>query len=237
MNENVAVFWDLENVNLKTDEIDKFLEFLQTQIKENDTIVYSVVYFTWLNKSRAFAEKLAMHNFKLLYIPKNSNKNNLDMQLASDLSETLYFFPNISKYILIAGDSDYIPVIKLIQKFGKKVTIIHKAMYSENLIKLVGQKNCFNYKDCLNTNKEETVKINVELEEAVKLSEKLLEKEKKINSLEFGQKLKKLKINYKVLGFKKCEEFVNELEKIGIAKITETDAANLYFVEYIKKES
>lgn len=52
---------------------------------------------------------------------QNQFKNSADMRLAVEMLYTSYTIPTITKFVLIAGDSDYVPVFQKIQEQNKTV--------------------------------------------------------------------------------------------------------------------
>jgi uncharacterized LabA/DUF88 family protein len=52
------------------------------------------------------------------------HKNAADMKLCIDAMETLYTRPEISAFVLIAGDRDYIPVIQHLKRKAKTVRVV-----------------------------------------------------------------------------------------------------------------
>lgn len=132
-NEQIAVFLDIENfigfsnaLKLPVD-LSEILEKLKEegriiirrsfgdlvkalagnhQIKESD------------NVRRMLRDNLFIHE-DIAYI--NQFKNSADMRLAVEVLYTAFTVPNITKFAIIAGDSDYVPLFQKLQEQNKTV--------------------------------------------------------------------------------------------------------------------
>lgn len=126
MQNNIAIFWDIENVTPKYNSlfIDGMLEFAESLGK----VVISNAYADWTKGSfRNLAHDLVQHNFYMIHLPqkhKRLNKNGADIQLVSDALDTLRVYEHIDTYLLITGDSDFRPLLRPLRRMGKKIHII-----------------------------------------------------------------------------------------------------------------
>ncbi len=135
-NEQIAVFLDIENfigfsnaLKLPVD-LSEILEKLKEegriiirrsfgdlvkalagnyQIKESD------------NVRRMLRDNLFIHE-DIVY--NNQFKNSADMRLAVEVLYTAFTVPNITKFAIIAGDSDYVPLFQKLQEQNKTVICI-----------------------------------------------------------------------------------------------------------------
>ena len=68
------------------------------------------------------------------------HKNAADMKLCIDVLDTLYTRPHIESFILVAGDRDYIPVIRHLKKHGRTVRVVgFRQSVSGDLLTNVGE--------------------------------------------------------------------------------------------------
>jgi uncharacterized LabA/DUF88 family protein len=78
------------------------------------------------------------------------HKNAADMRLCIDAMETLYTRAEISSFVFMAGDRDYIPVIQHLRKHARTIRV---AAFAENisgdLLLNVGEENFINGRDLL----------------------------------------------------------------------------------------
>lgn len=70
------------------------------------------------------------------------HKNAADMRLCIDLMEVLYTRPDMSHFVLVAGDRDYIPIVQHLRKQAKKVTAVaFRETLSGDLLEILGKEN------------------------------------------------------------------------------------------------
>ncbi len=70
------------------------------------------------------------------------HKNAADMRLCIDALETLYVRPEISTFVIVAGDRDYIPVVQHLRKHAKSVLVVSfKGSVSGDLLQVAEERN------------------------------------------------------------------------------------------------
>lgn len=131
--DQIAVFLDIENfigfchrLNLPvdlTEILDKLKEEGRIIIRRSfGDVVKSLGAIGQINQAdsvrRMLRDNLFVHE-DIAY--QNQFKNSADMRLAVEMLYTSYTIPTITKFALIAGDSDYIPVFQKIQEQNKTV--------------------------------------------------------------------------------------------------------------------
>ncbi|MCU0316779.1 MAG: NYN domain-containing protein [Fimbriimonadaceae bacterium] len=66
------------------------------------------------------------------------HKNAADMGLCIDAISTLYTRPDVSRFFIVAGDRDYIPLIRHLRKMGRQVYVVSfKESMSGDLLRIV----------------------------------------------------------------------------------------------------
>jgi hypothetical protein len=132
---NVAILWDLENVNPGSDSL--FLEGLNEFAESKGRIATARAYGNWTNPGFAkLAPSLTRRYFYLVHIPKG-RKNSSDMVLVSDTLEIMRIHDHIDTYILVTGDSDFRFLVLALRRAGKTVHIVCNTQNaSEDLLAL-----------------------------------------------------------------------------------------------------
>ncbi|OPY68695.1 MAG: NYN domain protein [Syntrophorhabdaceae bacterium PtaU1.Bin034] len=132
---NVAILWDLENVNPGSDSL--FLEGLTEHAESKGRVVTARAYGNWTNAVFAkLAPSLTRRYFYLVHIPKG-RKNSSDMVLVSDTLEILRIHDHIDTFILVTGDSDFRFLVLALRRAGKTVHIVCNTQNaSEDLLAL-----------------------------------------------------------------------------------------------------
>jgi len=132
---NVALLWDLENVNPGSDSL--FLEGLTEFAEGKGRIVTARAYGNWTNTTFSkLAPSLTRRYFYLVHIPKG-RKNSSDMVLVSDTLEILRIHDHIDTFILVTGDSDFRFLVLALRRAGKVVHIVCNTQNaSEDLLAL-----------------------------------------------------------------------------------------------------
>jgi hypothetical protein len=152
---NVALLWDLENVNPGSDSL--FLEGLIEHAESKGRVVTARAYGNWTNAVFSkLAPSLTRRYFYLVHIPKG-RKNSSDMVLVSDTLEILRIHDHIDTFILVTGDSDFRFLVLALRRAGKMVHIVCNTQNaSEDLLSLAD--SYVDYRELMpGGNDEETV--------------------------------------------------------------------------------
>jgi uncharacterized LabA/DUF88 family protein len=132
---NIAILWDLENVNPGSDSL--FLEGLIEYAEAKGRVVAARAYANWTNSGFSkLAPSLTKRYFYLVHIPRGQ-KNSADMVLVSDTLELIRQHDHIDTYILVTGDSDFRFLVLSLRRAGKMVHIVCNTQNaSEDLLAL-----------------------------------------------------------------------------------------------------
>jgi hypothetical protein len=132
---NVAILWDLENVNPGSDSL--FLEGLIEYAEAKGRVAAARAYGNWANPGFAkLAPSLTRRYFYLVHIPKG-RKNSSDMVLVSDTLEIIRIHDHIDCFILVTGDSDFRFLVLALRRAGKTIHIVCNTQNaSEDLLAL-----------------------------------------------------------------------------------------------------
>jgi len=159
----LAVFIDVANVIYSLKKLNWRIDYkkLQKYFIDNSKLVNIYFYYSTKKENSGQAnllEMLARKGFQLrvkeVKVIKLKNKEtmlkgNCDIELAIDMIDLM---PAYDTAILLSGDSDFAPLVKYVQKHGKKVIAIStRGHVSKEIIKSVDKFMWFNwFKNCWN---------------------------------------------------------------------------------------
>jgi hypothetical protein len=255
---NVALLWDLENVNPGSDSL--FLEGLIEYAEAKGRIAAARAYGNWTNATFSkLAPSLTRCYFYLVHIPKG-RKNSSDMVLVSDTLEILRIHDHIDTFILVTGDSDFRFLVLALRRAGKMVHIVCNTQNaSEDLLALAD--SYVDYRELVpgGNDEESTEKVPSTVEEkaaAAKTVDSTMKIEdwfhvlaeaadlmlkKKVNpgigSVKIRMKMLNPNFNEKKLNFSHWSDFVTAAVKAGYVKIEGKGSESLvYPVERVLKK-
>ena len=153
----IAVFIDVANVVYSLKDLNWRIDYkkLQLYFKNNAKLVDIYFYYSTHKENTGQAnllEMLARKGFKTVVkdvkVIKRKNdtplyKGNCDVELTIDMIDTMAAYDTA---ILLSGDSDFSPLIKYVQKRGKKVvTVSSRDHISKELIEASDKFMWFNW--------------------------------------------------------------------------------------------
>lgn len=122
----VAVFIDFENVAIAAQDIYGEFDF-GAVIREAErwgTCIIRRAYADW-TRFKGYSDDLIEHSIELTQLfPQGGGrvrKNAADIQLVVDAIETALTKPDIERFVIIGGDSDYTAVARKLRSYGKMV--------------------------------------------------------------------------------------------------------------------
>jgi uncharacterized protein (TIGR00288 family) len=134
---DVAVFIDFENVYVSVRDklnANPNFEAIMDRCSDLGRVVISRAYADWYRYPRVtsalYANAIEPIYVATYYYDKDMGrtgraiKNSVDMNLCIDAMKTLFTNTNISKFVLVTGDRDFIPLVNSIRQQGKEVYII-----------------------------------------------------------------------------------------------------------------
>lgn len=129
--QQVAIFFDFENLVLGaqrelpdrgTDAVPAAA--LKALCQERGRARIRRAYADWGMPAFApYQEALALNGIDLIQVKRfgMQQKNAADIRMAVDAMETLITQPEISTFLLVAGDGDYTPLVQRLREYGKRV--------------------------------------------------------------------------------------------------------------------
>lgn len=151
---NVAILWDIQNVIPSKDNATLFIDGLTNYVNSTGNLSYSLAVGDWMgNVASNVPLVLSEKGFELLYIPQinhkgKKTKDSVDFILITKATEMVFQYPHIDTYVILAGDVDYRPLLQLLKKHGKTITMIYNPdNVSERLLEFAD--NYLDYRDLL----------------------------------------------------------------------------------------
>lgn len=122
-----ALYIDFENVPLPPESIANWLAWLEDGefdvSRRRRRFLQKRVY--WNSHAERHRELFERYGFTPILIGKFSGlKNGADIRMAMDVIETTYARFEIDEYLLLTGDSDFVPVLERLREKGKKSGIV-----------------------------------------------------------------------------------------------------------------
>jgi uncharacterized LabA/DUF88 family protein len=74
--------------------------------------------------TRHVQRALYLHGIQPVYVPSTVHRNTTDLQLAIDALALRDGAPDVSTFVLVTGDRDYVPVVQALQAAGRRVLVV-----------------------------------------------------------------------------------------------------------------
>ncbi len=120
----LGVFLDFENLALGfRGQDDRFdVERVLARLVEKGNIVVKRAYADW-KRFPGYARSLQEAAFELLQLPPRgiTGKNSADMRLCVDVLDLCYSKSHIDSFVVISGDSDFLPLVSKLKENGRTV--------------------------------------------------------------------------------------------------------------------
>ncbi len=247
---DVAVFFDFENIvySLRNNYgINANFEDLMDKCNEFGRVVVARAFADWNRQSSSMIPALISNGFDPVYVPSfytNENgkqdlrKNAVDMYMAIDAMDILHNRKNVDTFILLTGDSDFLPVVTSIRREGNRVIAIGvDGTVSSHLAQAVDE---FIFYSQVSTIPETKFKKRPKdvydgLVEAIKRLQKenrstVLPNVKMMMGELLGGFDEKKHTDRNNRRFQKFKEFVQEGERRGIVQLVTTGTVNEVFL-------
>jgi len=129
----VGVFCDVENVVStfalikQKVRFERLLNFVREESEREGKILWKAVAFVPKKESHEnLINALSFQGWRVITkpvrtLPDGSIKSNMDLDMAIEILQTS---PYLEEIVLITGDGDFVPIIDLLSKMGKRVWVI-----------------------------------------------------------------------------------------------------------------
>ncbi|MDR2674012.1 MAG: NYN domain-containing protein, partial [Opitutaceae bacterium] len=129
---HIAVYWDFENIHIECSKAiglvpgknavqshSVAVEPIMRHIKSLGIVSLCRAYADWRHLS-IYAGDLLSHSIQLvqMFPSTGAGKNSADIQMCLDILADSAAFPHLDTVVIIAGDSDYIPLIQKLRARG-----------------------------------------------------------------------------------------------------------------------
>lgn len=247
---DVAVFFDFENIvySLRNNYgINANFEDLMDKCNEFGRVVVARAFADWNRQSSAMIPALMSNGFDPVYVPSfytNENgkqdlrKNAVDMYLAIDAMDVLHNRTTVDTFILLTGDSDFLPLVNSIRRAGNRVIAIGvDGTVSSHLAQAVDEFIFYSQVSTLPANKfnKRPKDVYEGLTEAIKRLQRqnrstVLPNVKMMMGELLGGFDEKKHSDNKGRRFQKFKEFVREAEKRRLVQLITTGTVNEVFL-------
>ncbi len=136
---DVALFLDFENVYISVRQVynqNPNFEVIVEKAAEYGRLIISRAYADWYHYQR-ITNALYANGIEPVYVPTyyygqnpqhtHAIKNSVDIHMVIDAMRTLYTHDNISTFVFVTGDRDFIPLMNAIRQYGKECIVIGVA--------------------------------------------------------------------------------------------------------------
>ncbi len=138
-NNNVAVYWDFENIHISLCSLSKGESWYknnmftrQPELIDINRIMEFISGLGEVNINKAYANWSFFHAYSfslqsysidlLQLFPRGRyGKNGADIRIAIDILEDCLHHPHLNTVVLISGDSDYISIAQKVRQMGKRI--------------------------------------------------------------------------------------------------------------------
>jgi uncharacterized protein (TIGR00288 family) len=125
--DEVAVFWDYENVKVATQEGKAPLaESLISYSKRKGHLRFKMVYANWRREREPLVQALYSLGFEPIHV-STGKENSVDIKLTVDCLNTAHQHPDIQQFIIVTADRDFVPLVTALRTLRKQVTLIGRT--------------------------------------------------------------------------------------------------------------
>lgn len=133
--DEVAIFWDYENVRVVTKGIK--VPLAEALLKYSESLGHpriKKVYSNWVGIKKEITQALYSLGFETIHVSMGKT-NSVDVKIVVDCLVTAQLYPDINCFIILTGDKDFISLVNELRAEHKKVIIIGNShIVSEHLL-------------------------------------------------------------------------------------------------------
>ncbi|MGF1536140.1 MAG: NYN domain-containing protein [Elainellaceae cyanobacterium] len=125
--DDIAVFWDYENVRVATRGGKAPLaESLVNYSEHKGHTRFKMVYANWRREREPLVQALYSLGFEPIHV-STGKENSVDIKLTVDCLNTAHHYPNIQQFIIVTADRDFVPLVNALRTLRKRVTLIGRT--------------------------------------------------------------------------------------------------------------
>ena len=108
-------------------------------MKEHGEVVTKVAYADW-KRSGDYSRQIAEHAVRQVQrnMTPRGDKNAADINLALDALEMAINRPHIGAFVIVGGDSDFLPLVEKLKQYDKQVFVVGGRAFTSKIL----QRNC-----------------------------------------------------------------------------------------------
>jgi uncharacterized protein (TIGR00288 family) len=142
---HIAVFVDYDNIEIgvkSTLQREFSVAVVLDALKERGHIVAKFAYANW-GRQEAATRQMAENAVQMVQrIPSpRGDKNGGDINLALDALEMAFTHSHVNAFVIVSGDSDFIPLVNKLKEYGKTVYIVGGKSFTSTIL----QQNCHEF--------------------------------------------------------------------------------------------
>lgn len=133
-NNEVAIFWDYENIKAPISGIKApLVDSIITYSHSKGNLKLKKVYSNWIRENELVVQTLYSLGFEPIHVSMGK-QNSVDVKITVDCLNAAYQYPNLKHFILVTADKDFIPLVNTLKMMNKQVTLIcREETVSEHL--------------------------------------------------------------------------------------------------------
>lgn len=125
--DEVAVFWDYENVKVAAQGVKAPLaESLVSYSEKKGHPRFKMVYANWRRERETLVQALYSLGFEPIHV-STGKENSVDIKLTVDCLNTAHHYPEIQQFIIVTADRDFVPLVSALRTLRKRVTLIGRT--------------------------------------------------------------------------------------------------------------
>jgi uncharacterized LabA/DUF88 family protein len=156
-----ALFIDFENVfyylyqrfndlERSSDAVSEMIRKLRNRVEDEVPLIVMHAYADFERVETKTQGPLNLMGVETHNVVGTEHKNAADMRLCIDVLETMYTRPEINRFVFMAGDRDYIPVVQHLRKHAKRVEVASfQDSMSGDLRQMLGESHFIDSKTLL----------------------------------------------------------------------------------------
>lgn len=138
----LAVFVDFDNIEIGVKETlgkEFDISLVLEALKEHGEVVTKVAYADW-KRSGDYSRQMAEHAVRQVQrnMTPRGDKNAADINLALDALEMAINRPHIDAFVIVGGDSDFLPLVEKLKQYDKQVFVVGGRAFTSKIL----QRNC-----------------------------------------------------------------------------------------------
>lgn len=138
--DQVAVFWDYENVKVAAQGVKAPLaESLVSYSERKGHPRFKMVYANWRRERETLVQALYSLGFEPIHV-STGKENSVDIKLTVDCLNTAHQYPEIEQFIIVTADRDFVPLVSALRTLRKQVTLIGRTETASEQLMLSADK-------------------------------------------------------------------------------------------------